>query len=111
MINQVFYLFSFTVDEGEFDQGVGCIIRANETSGISSSSLSVSVVDQLEASFQYGPSEELVSNIIRITPNEEGFELNVSSVYKCQVLPVYFSIEENRGISSYPEANLHHHPI
>ncbi len=35
----------------------------------------------------------------------------MNAVYKCQVFPVHFSIEENKGISSYPEANLHHHPI
>lgn len=67
----------YTVTPGEFDQGIGCLIRANN-SVFQQNSIKVEVMDQLKANFIYGDREELIGNIISISPAGNDVEFKVS---------------------------------
>ena len=67
----------YTVTPGEFDQGIGCLIRANN-SVFQQNSIKVEGMDQLKANFIYGDREELIGNIISISPAGIDVEFKVS---------------------------------
>ena len=67
----------YTITPGEFDQGIGCLIRANN-SVFQENSIKVEVMDQLKANFIYGDREEMIGNIISISPVGNDVEFKVS---------------------------------
>ena len=84
------FLFScrYSVKPGEFDQGLGCLIRANDTN-FQQSQVKVEVLDQLGAKFKYGDNEELIGNIISITPTGDEEQFKVSRVKQKPILNAY----------------------
>ena len=67
----------YNVTPGEFDQGIGCLIRANDLV-FQQNNIKVEVMDQLKANFIYGDREELIGNIISISPVGNDVEFKVS---------------------------------
>ncbi|CAH1788525.1 unnamed protein product [Owenia fusiformis] len=70
---------TFNVEEGEFDQGIGCLIRGRPGE-FNPDDLEVKVVKQLDATFTYNENEELIGNIVSIKPKDEDAKLK-SSIY------------------------------
>lgn len=60
----------YKIEPGEFDQGVGCLIRVEE-GAFEENSIQVQVLDQLQVKFDYGDSEEIIGNFISISPATE----------------------------------------
>ncbi|GFS16165.1 death domain-containing protein 1-like [Elysia marginata] len=67
--------FIYSIEPGDYDPGIGAIVRSQEGT-LTTDDLKVSLVDQLTNSLPLGESEELISNIIDITPSgsEEQFK-------------------------------------
>ncbi|XP_055889115.1 putative autophagy-related protein 11 isoform X1 [Biomphalaria glabrata] len=59
--------FIYSIDQCDFDTGVGVVIRAPEGQ-LQHEDVEVTVVDPLTGCLPLGDSEELISNIVRLTP-------------------------------------------
>ncbi|KAK0053264.1 Death domain-containing protein 1, partial [Biomphalaria pfeifferi] len=59
--------FIYSIDQCDFDTGVGVVILAPEGQ-LQHEDVEVTVVDQLTGCLPLGDSEELISNIVRLTP-------------------------------------------
>lgn len=59
-------VFTYNVAEGEVDQGVGCLVRA-DADRFEENSMTCQVLDVKEAEFHLEANEELVGNIVRLT--------------------------------------------
>ncbi|KAK3774576.1 hypothetical protein RRG08_035006 [Elysia crispata] len=59
--------FIYSIEPGDFDPGLGVVVRSQEGT-VDRDSLRVSLVDQLTDSLPLGESEELISNIVSISP-------------------------------------------
>lgn len=64
------FLFSYSIDPGEYDPGVGCIIRAVAGS-VSRDDIIVNRVDSLADIAVLEETEELISNVISVTSEKD----------------------------------------
>ena len=66
--------FRYRVDTGDFNQGIGCLVRGNNNH-FKENMISCEVLDPLQSNVVLAENEELVSHIINITGSAD---LNVS---------------------------------
>ncbi|XP_046551468.1 uncharacterized protein LOC124261193 [Haliotis rubra] len=62
--------YIYSIDGGDFDPGVGCIIRAIQGS-MSRDDVEVKRLDQLSGVLSLYENEELISNIVHVQPNDK----------------------------------------
>ena len=77
---QLLIYFRYNIEAGEFDQGIGCIIRG-QSGHFQESSVQCTLITQLESSFLFEKNEELVSNIVKLTRAQDGQEISVCKIY------------------------------
>ncbi|XP_041352496.1 uncharacterized protein LOC121370984 [Gigantopelta aegis] len=61
--------YIYSTDGGDFDPGIGCIIRTIDGS-ISRDDIETNSIDQLSGILQLQGNEELISNIVKVTPKD-----------------------------------------
>lgn len=77
-----YFFYSYSVDSSTIEAGVpGCVIRAIEGS-MKRDDVTVKAVDQLTGVLTLVENEELVSNIVSITPSDPERKFQVSSCVK-----------------------------
>ena len=83
-----FMLFRYHVEQGEFDQGIGVIVRGHPNV-FRESSIQCYVINQLDTSFTYNKNEELVSNVIKISPTGDDSLTVCHNREQREILPCY----------------------
>lgn len=85
-----YFFYSYSVDSSTIEAGVpGCVIRAIEGS-MKRDDVTVKAVDQLNGVLTLVENEELVSNIVSITPTDPERKFQVSQIWRGQLFHTYF---------------------
>ena len=74
----IFCYSSYSVDPGDMEVPVGCVVRCIAGGLPDRDALIINRLDQLGGPLVLGDNEELVSNIIQVGLSNEEDELNVS---------------------------------
>lgn len=80
-VNFLHVVYRYSVDPGDYDPGVGCIVRAI-TGSLNRDDVEVTRLDQDCGILELVETEELVSNIIEIKPANTEQKFNVRFRYK-----------------------------
>lgn len=75
------FIIRYSIEGGDFDPGVGCIIRAIAGS-MSRDDVEVKRLDQLSGVLSLYENEELISNIVHVQPNDKEKSFTVQSLQR-----------------------------
>ena len=78
------FLGRFSVDPGDVEIPIGCVIRAIEDSGLSREDFTVTSVSQLDGELHLNGSEELIGHVIHLEITADAEKLRVEDIVMMQ---------------------------